>query len=52
MVEWRYALSHGSISFDVELAPYYHEGVGQLPAVGVLSLKLQLYPFSKINKVK
>lgn len=26
-VEWRYVLAHGSVSFDIELAPYYNEGV-------------------------
>lgn len=51
-VEWRYILAHGSVTFDIELAPYYNEGVEQLPAVGILSLKLQLYPISKLNMVQ
>jgi hypothetical protein len=52
MVEWRYILSHGSIAFDVELAPYHHEGGDKLPAAGILSLKFQLSPFSKLNKAR
>lgn len=52
MVEWRYVLAHGSVTFDIELAPYYHEGVGEMSAIGILSLKLQLYPLSKLNMVQ
>jgi hypothetical protein len=52
LIEWRYILAHGSVNFDVILAPYYHEGVGEMPAVGVLSVKLQLTPLSKLNMVQ
>lgn len=51
-IEWRYILAHGLVTFDIILAPYYHEGVGEMPAVGVLSLKLQLTPLSKLNMVQ
>lgn len=52
MVEWRYVLAHGSVAFDIELAPYYHEGIKEVPAVGILSLKVQLTPISKLNMVQ
>lgn len=51
-VEWRYVLAHGSVNFDIELAPYYNEGVEKVQGVGILSLKLQLYPVSKLNMVQ
>lgn len=51
-VEWRYVMAHGSVSFDIELAPYDNEGVGKVTAVGIVSLKLQLYPVSKLTLVQ
>jgi hypothetical protein len=52
LVEWRYVLVNGAVAFDVELAPYSHRGVGKMETAGVLSLKLQLYPFSKLSMVQ
>lgn len=51
LVEWRHLLCYGHIEFDIELAPYYHEAIGNLPCAGILSLKLQLSPISQLNLV-
>lgn len=52
LVEWRYVLAHGLVTFDVFLAPYYFEGIGEMPSFGVLSMKLQLTPLSKLNMIQ
>ena len=51
LLEWRYTLAHGSMGFEVELAPYHHEGLSELPVSGIVGLKLHLYPLSKLNVV-
>lgn len=51
LIEWRYVLSQGAISFEVELASYHHEGLSELPVTGIIGVKLHLYPLSKLNVV-
>ena len=47
LVEWRFVLSYGSLSVDLEMAPYHHEGVNTLPCVGILSVTMKLSPLPK-----
>ena len=47
LVEWRFVLSYGSLSVDLELAPYHHEGVSTMPSVGILSVTLKIHPLPK-----
>jgi len=47
LVEWRFILVYGSVSIDLELAPYRHEGLTILPCAGVLSITLAISPFPK-----
>lgn len=33
---------YGSLSVDLEMAPYCHDGVNQMPCAGILSITLQI----------
>lgn len=47
LVEWRFALAYGSVSMDLELPVYSHQGVGPLPVAGILSVVLTIAPLPK-----
>ena len=51
LVEWRFVLVFGSLSVDLELAPYQHDGLSLMQAAGVLSIELSLAPLPKHCKV-
>ena len=40
-------MAYGSLSVDLQLAPYYHDGLKALPCVGILSISLQIQPLPK-----
>ncbi len=46
-IEWRFVLVYGSLNIDIELAPYYHEGINTLPTAGILSISLKINPLPK-----
>lgn len=38
---------YGSLSVDLEMAPYCHDGVNEMPCAGVLSITLQISALPK-----
>ena len=51
LVEWRYVLAFGSLSVDIDLPPYQHNGLSLMQSVGILSIELSLSPLPKHFKV-
>ena len=51
LVEWRFVLAFGSLSVDIELPPYHHDGLSLMQSVGILSIELALSPLPKHFKI-